>query len=78
MREQERAVLSQVIPVCGCLGMGGEGGGGLLGKGRDEQPFKGSPRKELGLPSGFKGRKALRKRWDEEWGRIGKEGNLWW
>ncbi|CAG8745322.1 15612_t:CDS:2, partial [Acaulospora colombiana] len=78
MKEQERAVLSQVIPVCKCLGMDREGDGGLLGGRENNQPFRGNPRKELGLPSGFKGRRALRKRWDEEWGRIGKEGNLWW
>lgn len=80
MRERERAVLSQAIPVCQCLGMGSHENGGLLGR-KDDSPWRsgaGDAVKELGLPAGFKGRKALRERWDEEWGRIGKEGNLWW
>jgi hypothetical protein len=29
-------------------------------------------------PSGHKDKKRTRKSWDAEWGRIGKEGNLWW
>lgn len=35
-------------------------------------------KEELGLSKGRRGRKELKKKWDEEWGRIGKEGNLWW
>ncbi|SGY50503.1 BQ5605_C001g00891 [Microbotryum silenes-dioicae] len=27
---------------------------------------------------GFKGMRKVRKEWDREWGRLGKEGNLWW
>jgi hypothetical protein len=77
MKERERAVISQLVPVCECLGMGrGErGNGGLLGW-KDE---------EVGLPvvrgvssKGFKGRVELMKKWNDEWGRIGKEGHLWW
>jgi hypothetical protein len=80
MRERERAVISQIVPVCECLGMGvGESGnGGLLG--RKEGGWKDEEVGVVkeGLPRGFKGRVALRKKWDTEWGRIGKEGNLWW
>ena len=28
--------------------------------------------------SAYKDKKHARKTWDAEWGRIGKEGNLWW
>ena len=77
MRERERAVLSQAIPVCQCLGMGPHENGGLLGS-NDESPWNVDAAKEMGLPPGFRGRKTLRNRWDEEWGRIGKEGHLWW
>ncbi|KIM21496.1 hypothetical protein M408DRAFT_333414 [Serendipita vermifera MAFF 305830] len=75
MKERERAVISQVVPVCGCLGMssGDPGNGGLLG-----QQNRQERRAETGLPKGFKGRVELKKRWNTEWGRIGKEGNLWW
>lgn len=75
MRERERAVISQAVPVCGCLGMDGEGNGGLLGTA--EEGGGKNPWQEEGL-KGYKGRVALRKRFDEEWGRVGKEGNLWW
>ncbi|SCZ99567.1 BZ3500_MvSof-1268-A1-R1_Chr3-1g06106 [Microbotryum saponariae] len=27
---------------------------------------------------GFKGMRKVRREWDREWGRLGKEGNLWW
>jgi hypothetical protein len=84
MRERERAVASQVMPVCECLGMGegDAGNGGLLGR-KDRNEYSGWNDEELvevkeTLPKGFRGRAALRKKWDEEWGRIGKEGNLWW
>jgi hypothetical protein len=73
MRERERAAISQVVPVCECLGLTGEGEGGLLESGKAQK----NPWREEGL-KGYKGRVALRKRFDEEWGRIGKEGNLWW
>ncbi|KAG8800676.1 hypothetical protein FRC20_009620 [Serendipita sp. 405] len=83
MKERERALISQILPVCECLGMGAHENGGLLGGGsggrREGSGFgKDNVREKLGLPSSFKGRVALRKRWDDEWGRIGKEGNLWW
>lgn len=29
-------------------------------------------------PSARQDKKQTRKAWDAEWGRIGKEGNLWW
>ncbi|THV03544.1 zf-DHHC-domain-containing protein [Dendrothele bispora CBS 962.96] len=29
-------------------------------------------------PSGFRSKTRVKRSWDEEWGRIGKEGNLWW
>lgn len=73
MRERERAAISQVVPVCECLGLTSEGEGGLLESGKAQK----NPWREEGL-KGYKGRVALRKRFDEEWGRIGKEGNLWW
>ena len=28
--------------------------------------------------SAYKDKRRTRKEWDAEWGRIGKEGNLWW
>jgi len=81
IRERERAVISQVVPVCACLGMGeGErGNGGLLGQ-KEERGWADDELVEVqkALPKGFKGRRALRRQWDAEWGRIGKEGNLWW
>lgn len=78
MQETERAMLSQAIPVCSWLGMSGQGHGGLLGRRQEEVGGWGSDRDEIEGLEGFKGRKELRRRWDEEWGRIGKEGNLWW
>lgn len=76
MREDERAMLSTAFPACECLGMGDTPNGGLLGT--QQNQFAGDASEDLGLPKGYRGRKQLRKRWDEEWGRIGKEGNLWW
>lgn len=76
MREHERDVLSTTFPACECLGMGSGQTGGLLGV--EENRFSGDPTEDLGLPKGYRGRKELRRRWDDEWGRIGKEGNLWW
>jgi palmitoyltransferase len=76
MREQEQAFLSTAFPACECLGMGHTSSGGLLGA--QESEFAGNPSEDLGIHEGYRGRKQLRKKWDEEWGRIGKEGNLWW
>lgn len=76
MREHERAVLSSAFPACECLGMGSRQTGGLLGV--EENRYVDNPTEDLRLPKGYRGRKELRRRWDDEWGRIGKEGNLWW
>ncbi|CCA76451.1 hypothetical protein PIIN_10444 [Serendipita indica DSM 11827] len=58
----ERAVLSQAIPIFQCLRMGLHENGGILGRKHNLCGVV----KELGLPPGFKGRKTLRERWDED------------
>ncbi|KIJ41148.1 hypothetical protein M422DRAFT_256000 [Sphaerobolus stellatus SS14] len=71
MHEREKAILSDLIP-CPCTGLCGGGSGRRWEEGMPDVAKQVTP---CGV---VVERKRIKEQWNVEWGKVEKEGNLWW